>query len=977
MPPEPPADSGWTMTCDEETGLIYYTNAADGSKQWTLYEQEYQMEPHHSHVLAGTVSYHALPTEPHHRAAVLMQSLYRGHRVRKDLDDEGIHMPGVTPLFAGWVEEMQQTWHKPFYVHVRSNERRWQPPAPGVHSMWSRHRDVASGRTFYHNSKTHQDRYTHYTDDDLVSADAQALILVRHGACGLRQPRADISRWHQASGPGALNRVTPAVLEDALAPGNVPHTKLDTALADAVPVTRNAIKAQTVLVDGWIQRWDDDSGRLYFYNMVTGHSTWIPPETDDASFWQRRRDDVSKRTFYANPTSTISRWTLYVGEWTDTVQHPRPLRRLPSQGSSRSLMGRAVPTVTDGTTAVSAQRAVPDAYTAGAGAAGAGAAADTPLSDREQMAALRSTRAAAAPPSEPSVSARNAGNTYPLVEGWVQQPNPLTGEMEYVHSATGLQQVEPPEMSQDSNWVRDVDGDTNRSFYYHRTTGETRWTQPDISSQIPVAVPEHTSAVADGSSTEAGREEGSSMDGDVAAPKLKASAVELIDGWWEKVDSAGVLLYHNQVTSEIRAAPPLPASQSNWKRGRDLSTGVVFYVHKLTGQRRATTFVAHNGGTPVRSVVSSPGHSYGFGASGIKVTTVDTSGSPVGRGYVRSPGVSTDDDDDDDDDSGLWSNPTGALTHPNIQAAAAAKSSSRVPSPLAGKAPKGVRGRVGSQRTLDDGLSEASPTVSIAPGSPASARFGGLQRPRSLRMMHARMLSSGQTEVSDGDDTPTSSQGGGFSQAPSAGGKDGGTWEEHKHAETGQLYLYNPVTGESKWAGGDSADAVDAVVVWSTAYDDESGMPYYINSVTEESEWTLPRIQDAPKDQWECSACTFHNGIAADVCQMCENARPPLADAQQRTSEADAFANVSGYGVASKAEPVAPQSSPAGSMSGFMLQAFGGAESAPDAKAAADPAPAAGADEHPKGAEWTCPLCTLSNAGALAACQACGALRPT
>lgn len=84
-------------------------------------------------------------------------------------------------------------------------------------------------------------------------------------------------------------------------------------------------------------------------------------------------------------------------------------------------------------------------------------------------------------------------------------------------------------------------------------------------------------------------------------------------------------------------------------------------------------------------------------------------------------------------------------------------------------------------------------------------------------------------------------------------------WETHTDTESGHLFYYNPVTGETTWdcPFGQGEDVVSAVASpasslahspelpeWDQYVDEGSGQAFFYNSVTGETSWDPPQAGD-------------------------------------------------------------------------------------------------------------------------------------
>lgn len=82
-------------------------------------------------------------------------------------------MPFACVVFVVGCGNMQPLGDS-FFQNVETGDRSWLPPDPPKGSRWSRHRDTASKRTFYHNAASNEDRWTYYIGDALVAGDRLA-----------------------------------------------------------------------------------------------------------------------------------------------------------------------------------------------------------------------------------------------------------------------------------------------------------------------------------------------------------------------------------------------------------------------------------------------------------------------------------------------------------------------------------------------------------------------------------------------------------------------------------------------------------------------------------------------------------------------------------------------------------------------------------------------------------------------------------
>ena len=71
---------------------------------------------------------------------------------------------------------------------------------------------------------------------------------------------------------------------------------------------------------GWVEHYDEGSGRTYYHNTDTNETSWTKPEgfgddvdalmaAGDAGDWQEVHDEASGRTYYFNKSTNESSWT--------------------------------------------------------------------------------------------------------------------------------------------------------------------------------------------------------------------------------------------------------------------------------------------------------------------------------------------------------------------------------------------------------------------------------------------------------------------------------------------------------------------------------------------------------------------------------------------------------------------------------------------------------------------------------------------
>lgn len=102
------------------------------------------------------------------------------------------------------------------------------------------------------------------------------------------------------------------------------------------------------------------------------------------------------------------------------------------------------------------------------------------------------------------------------------------------------------------------------------------------------------------------------------------------------------------------------------------------------------------------------------------------------------------------------------------------------------------------------------------------------------------------------------------SSAPEEPGGSVSDWETHTDTDSGHLFYYNPVTGETTWdcPFGQAADGVSPAASpasslahspdlpeWEQHVDEGSGQTFFYNSVTGETSWDPPTVGDTGSPQ--------------------------------------------------------------------------------------------------------------------------------
>lgn len=102
------------------------------------------------------------------------------------------------------------------------------------------------------------------------------------------------------------------------------------------------------------------------------------------------------------------------------------------------------------------------------------------------------------------------------------------------------------------------------------------------------------------------------------------------------------------------------------------------------------------------------------------------------------------------------------------------------------------------------------------------------------------------------------------SSAPEEAGSSVSDWETHTDTDSGHLFYYNPVTGETTWdcPFGQAEDGVSPVASpasslphspefpeWEQYMDEASGQAFFYNSVTGETSWDPPHTGDGGNSQ--------------------------------------------------------------------------------------------------------------------------------
>ena len=69
------------------------------------------------------------------------------------------------------------------------------------------------------------------------------------------------------------------------------------------------------LPENWVARKDPATGKTFFGNVITGETSWTPPQlanTIDSlpEGWERRQDEASGRYFFANPSTGETSWIM-------------------------------------------------------------------------------------------------------------------------------------------------------------------------------------------------------------------------------------------------------------------------------------------------------------------------------------------------------------------------------------------------------------------------------------------------------------------------------------------------------------------------------------------------------------------------------------------------------------------------------------------------------------------------------------------
>lgn len=100
--------------------------------------------------------------------------------------------------------------------------------------------------------------------------------------------------------------------------------------------------------------------------------------------------------------------------------------------------------------------------------------------------------------------------------------------------------------------------------------------------------------------------------------------------------------------------------------------------------------------------------------------------------------------------------------------------------------------------------------------------------------------------------------------APEEAGSSVSDWETHTDTDSGHLFYYNPVTGETTWdcPFGQAEDGVSPVASpasslahspefseWERHMDEASGQAFFYNSVTGETSWDPPHAGDGSSSQ--------------------------------------------------------------------------------------------------------------------------------
>eukprot|EP00537_Pseudo-nitzschia_pungens_P011057 CAMPEP_0172385446 /NCGR_PEP_ID=MMETSP1061-20121228/3118_1 /TAXON_ID=37318 /ORGANISM="Pseudo-nitzschia pungens, Strain cf. pungens" /LENGTH=1522 /DNA_ID=CAMNT_0013114481 /DNA_START=89 /DNA_END=4660 /DNA_ORIENTATION=+ len=613
---EEDSSGDWVETTDPGSGATYYFNTKTNETSW---EKPWETPAADSADAAMTETELATATESAAEPA--------------EASDE-----------SDWTETVDPSSGSIYYYNSKTGETSWEKPDAAAtestdavaandetepasqESQWVEATDPSSGNTYYYNSitgETSWDKPSVLQEEEEEEEDETKEKDEEPSSA----PDADVDADAASPTDPAVEETEPVVAEDESSPAEETSESITTDPAEAdADADDNADAVTTEIAEEkepseasqWAETTDPSTGNTYYYNSVTGETSWDKP----AALLEEQQDEPPSAAIDAAVTEAAI--TDPVSEETEPLEDDgSPSETLPSEPPTEETSEDATdPSAADESTAeVTTEEEPTEAsqwaetldpstgntyyYNSVTGETSwekpAALMAEQQQQKQQQPSAAAAIVEATDPVSEDTEPV--AENQGAPVETFASEPpteetsEPIATEPAAADdSGGGVATDEEP--NQASEWAETTDPSTGDTYYYNSLTGETSWEKPaplmeeeqEESSAVPDATtetetePATADPISDETEAESSPEEISpdepmAEESDNLADEKEATA-EMED---ETADDGAIPQENGDAaqeeTTEDSGANDLPAG---WSEVTDPSSGDVYYYNTET-----------------------------------------------------------------------------------------------------------------------------------------------------------------------------------------------------------------------------------------------------------------------------------------------------------------------------------------------------------------------------------------------------------